>query len=203
MSIPYSSILLLTLQSYHPSYSSLSSYPPPHMHTHHPLQVPAIVLSGILSTGPHSILVSSNALQVSSPFYCTVAGFRLISLLQRYVILLPLSALPVSITSLLVHSTTESEFLPGHQLGSANRLWQLNGTEDLAPSSYAQASTGTWTTLRSIYQGSAQLMSFLTCGDGASTIQSTLENTNSGALRGSRSLKTFTYSVLTSLHWAS
>lgn len=150
MNIPYFSVLLLTLQPYHPSYSSLSSYPPLPMHTHDLSQVPAIC-SDTLSMGPRSILVPSTALQVSSPFsYCTVAGFRPISLLQRYVILLS-GALPLPIPSLLVHSTIESVFLPGYQLRSANRLLRINGTEDLGLSSYTWASIVTWTTLSSIY----------------------------------------------------
>lgn len=60
---------------------------------------------------------SSTALQVSCPFsYCIIASHRLISLLQRYIILIFLPVLPMSNTSLPLHSTIKPVFLPGHQM---------------------------------------------------------------------------------------
>lgn len=78
------------------------------MHTHHPLQVPAICsLWHLVHQPTFNFSVFNCSAGLRSLSYCTVAGFRPISLLQSYMVLLSLSALPVSISSLLVHSTTE------------------------------------------------------------------------------------------------
>lgn len=133
----------LMLQSYQPKwfteFLSFSSY----AHTSFPTGI-CYVFS--LASCPSSPGQCSTALQVLCLFsYCFVASHRLISLLQRYIILVFLSVLPVSNPSLLVHSTSKPV------LRSAKRLLRINQREDHVLRSHSWASVVTQTTLSSTY----------------------------------------------------
>lgn len=143
---------------------------------------------------------SSTTLKVLCPFsYCIVANYRLMSLLQRYIILLFSSVLPVSNSSLLVHSTSKPVFLPGHQLRSANRLLRTIREKTLFRGPVPGLHL--W-----LGQHWAQLIKAMLKQWGFFSSRGwckhDLSNTREFMLRESRFLKTFTCYAITSLHWA-
>lgn len=195
---PASMIILnfqsLMLQSYQPKqfkeFLSLSFS----AHTSFPTGI-CCVLTGIMSILLRAVLNCSANLVSLLLLHCSQSQADIP--VQRQIILLFLSVLPVSNPSLLVHSTSNSVFLPGHVLRSANRLLRINKREDLVLRSHFWASVVTGTTVSLTYLSNAQTMRGFFYLKGR--CKHDLVNTREFKLRKSRSLKIFTCSIITSL----